>query len=142
MVSTFCVHSYNKTIGYSILTQDMVSTFCVHSYNKTKLLITWYLLSVFTQSIQSVNLSFTPHISSIVSKARSRCAVFLKSFLSRDTKTMLNFFTTYVRPILEFSSSVCSLISSSDINKLENVQKYFTNKIQSCTCLSYHPNSP
>jgi len=79
-------------------------------------------------------------ISAIVSKARSRCAVFLKSFISLDPKTMLKFFTTYVRPIglLEFSSSVWSPISSSDINKLENVQKYITNKMQSGRFRSYH----
>jgi len=69
----------------------------------------------------------------------ARCDVFLKSFISRDTKTMLKFFTNYVRPILEFSSSVWSPITSSDKkNKLENVQKYYINKIQSCTFLSYH----
>jgi len=45
--------------------------------------------------IVNSNLFFTSHISSIVSQARSRCTVFIKSFISRDAKTMLKFFITY-----------------------------------------------
>jgi len=44
------------------------------------------------------SLSFAPHIVTIVSKARARCAVFLKTFVSRDSKTMVKFFIAYVRP--------------------------------------------
>ena len=84
------------------------------------------------------SLSFSPHISTIVSKARARCALFLKTFLSRDSKIMVKFFTCYVRPLLELSSPVWSPITSSNINKLENVQRYFTNLINGCTYLPYH----
>jgi len=44
----------------------------------------------------------------------------------------------YVRPLLEFSSPVWSPISSSNINKLENVQRYFTNRIRGCTYRPYY----
>ena len=82
-------------------------------------------------------LSFSPHIATIASKARARCAIFLKSFISRDMKTMLKFYTTYVRPILEYGSVVWCPVSSKDINILENVQRFFTNKITGCTYLPY-----
>jgi len=46
---------------------------------------------------------------------------------------MLKFVTTYVRPLIEFSTSMFSPISTSDTNKQEKVQKYITNEIQSCS---------
>jgi len=42
--------------------------------------------------------TFTLHINSSISKARSGCAVFLKSFASREKNIMTTFFTIYVRP--------------------------------------------
>ena len=47
------------------------------------------------------------------------------------------FFISYVRPLLEFSSPVWNPISQSDIHALEAVQRYFTNRIPSCTFLPY-----
>src|SRR6266581_9178480 len=47
------------------------------------------------------------------------------------------FFTTYVRPLLEFASPIWSPISQSSINALELVQRFFTNKIPTCTFLPY-----
>ena len=84
------------------------------------------------------SLSFSSHISSIVAKARARCAIFLKRFVSRDPKLMTKFFISYVRPLLEFSSPVWSPISSFEINLLEGVQRYFTSRIRDCTGLPYH----
>ena len=83
------------------------------------------------------SLNFTDHISSIVSKARSHCSVFLKSFVSPDIHIMKKFFVIYVRPILENASEVWNPISQKDINSLENVQRYFSNKIPSCSFLPY-----
>ena len=83
------------------------------------------------------NLLFDKHIDNIVSKARNRCKVFLKYFISRDKDTMLKFFITYVRPILEYGSSIWSPTSSSLIAKIEGVQRFFTNKIPTCTFLPY-----
>src|SRR6266568_6839961 len=48
------------------------------------------------------------------------------------------FFTIYVRPLLEFASPIWSPISISHIKTLESVQRYFTNKIPTCTFLSYN----
>ena len=83
-------------------------------------------------------LTFHQHIAKISLKARSRCILYLKSFISRDPKIMLKFFTTYVRPILEYGSPVWTPINTADIAKLENVQRFFTNKIPGCTFLPYH----
>jgi len=83
------------------------------------------------------SLSFSKHIANIVSKARSRCGVFLKTFISRDKTVMKTFFTTYVRPTLEYCSVIWNPLSQGDINALEGVQRYFTNKIPGCTFLPY-----
>src|SRR6266568_6958368 len=48
------------------------------------------------------------------------------------------FFTIYVRPLLEFASPIWNPISISQIKTLESVQRYFTNKIPTCTFLSYN----
>ena len=50
---------------------------------------------------------------------------------------MLKFYTTFVRPILEYGSCVWSPTSHYDIDRLESVQRFFTNKIPECTFLFY-----
>ena len=83
------------------------------------------------------SLSFSAHISALTSRARARCGVFFKTFISRDKDTMLLFYITYVRPILEYCCVVWGPVSHSQINSIENVQRYFTNKIPGCTFLPY-----
>ena len=84
-----------------------------------------------------VSLSFSSHIAAIVSKARARCGVFFKSFISRDPSTMLKFYVSYIRPILEYCSVVWSPTAIGDIKNIERVQRYFSNKIPGCTYLPY-----
>ncbi len=84
------------------------------------------------------SLSFSQHISQITQKARRRCVLFLKVFVTRDPLTMVKFFVTYVRPLLEYSSPVWSPISVSEVSLLESVQRFFTNKIPGCRFLPYH----
>ena len=83
-------------------------------------------------------LTYRLHISQIIKKARSRCALFLKIFITREPKMMVRFLTSYVRPLLEYGSSVRSPINSLDISRLEGVQRFFTNKVPGCRFLPYH----
>ena len=83
------------------------------------------------------SLSFSTHIRSLASKARSRCAVYFKTFISRDPKTMVQFYITYIRPLLEYCSVAWSPILLRDINIIESVQRYFSNRIPGCTYLPY-----
>jgi len=83
------------------------------------------------------NMSFSRHITIMCAKARVRCSLFFKSFISRDIFTMKLFFITYVRPLLEYASPIWNPISHAQINTIESVQRYFTNKIPTCTFLSY-----
>jgi len=81
--------------------------------------------------------SFNRHILIMCSKARARCAIYFKTFVSRDTYAMKLFFITYVRPLLEFASPIWNPILISQINALESVQRNFTNKIPTCSFLPY-----
>jgi len=50
---------------------------------------------------------------------------------------MITFYTTYIRPLLEYCSVAWSPILSRDINSIEGVQRYFSNRIPRCTYLPY-----
>ena len=81
--------------------------------------------------------SYNRHIYIMCSKARARCAIYFKTFVSRDIFSMKLFFITYVRPLLEFASPLWNPILLSQINAIESVQRYFTNKIPTCSFLPY-----
>ena len=55
--------------------------------------------------IISNNLTFSTHISTIVSKASSKIGLMYRAFSSRDI-FMVSFFKTHVRPILEYNCEV------------------------------------
>jgi len=63
--------------------------------------------------------------------------VFLRTFVGRSERLMSTFFITFVRPLLECGYVVWSLITSTNINKLEAVQRSFFSKINGFKSLSY-----
>ena len=72
------------------------------------------------------DLNFAQHISKIVSKAKSRCSLLLKCFISSDANTLVKAYTVYVRPLLEYNCAIWSPYFKKDINLIESVQRYFT----------------
>ena len=76
------------------------------------------------------DLTFVKHIRSIVSKAKQRIYLIFKTFLCRDIDILTFAYISYVRPILEFSSVVWSPTRLSDIDYIEDVQRYFTKRLQ------------
>ena len=83
------------------------------------------------------NLKFTTHINMTVAKAQSRANLIHKCFISKDPTTLIRAFTTYVRPILEYASSIWSPYLVSAVSKIESVQRTFTKRIRSMRNLSY-----
>jgi len=63
-------------------------------------------------------LTFREHIAKKTVKARSRCVIFLKAFVTRDNTFIKNFFKIYVRPILEYGGVVWAPVSVAGIGKL------------------------
>jgi len=80
------------------------------------------------------NLGFSLHIANIAGKARGRCAVFLRSFVSREPNLMLSFFTLYIRPLLEYGSVVWSPVA---LTMIESIQRHLTKNIVNFQSLSF-----
>ena len=81
--------------------------------------------------------SFKRHISNIITKSFQRAGVFFRGFVSRRLDIARKTFVTYIRPILEYNSSVWNPTITYLIDKIENVQRRFTKRINSISHLSY-----
>ena len=88
--------------------------------------------------ILSSDLSWTPHINKIVTDARKMAAWVLGVFKDRSRQSMLQLYKSMVRCRLEYCSPVWSPSLLSDIQALEDVQRFFTKKIRECKDLDYH----
>ena len=73
----------------------------------------------------------------MVGKAYSRLCVLFKGFASRDAQVLKTAYVSYVRPLLEYASSVWCPHLLKHINAVEKVQKHFTKRIKSLSDLSY-----
>jgi hypothetical protein len=82
-------------------------------------------------------LSYDVHINKIVGKAYSRVGVLFRGFASRNVQVLKHAYITYVRPVLEYASSVWSPHLLKHINAIERVQKQFTRRIPSLSDLTY-----
>jgi len=82
-------------------------------------------------------LRFNKHYRQLVNKAQYRASIIFKSFLSRQPVLLFKAFTVYVRPILEYCSSVWSPVYKSDIELVERVQRGFTKRLRGFKHLTY-----
>ena len=82
-------------------------------------------------------LKFEEYINSIVGRACQRIYLLFRGFVSRDITLLKRAYCTYVRPILEYCTPVWNLFLLKDINKIENVQRYFTRRLFPLSTLSY-----
>ena len=80
----------------------------------------------------SHDLTWSPNIAQIVSNASFCFYRVLKTFSSKNIWTLMKAFVTYVRPKLEYSTSVWSPHLKSNIQSIESVQKVFIRK--ACIC--------
>jgi len=82
-------------------------------------------------------LKFSQHIRLIVNKAFTKSYLIYKCFQSRFPTTLIKAYTVYVRPILEYCSSVWSPYIKKDINLIESVQRRYTKRIPGMYNMSY-----
>ena len=85
----------------------------------------------------SSNCSFDYHISNLCKKCRGINAVILRSFITRDSETMLSVFKSTVLSRLDYGSQLWSPTKICQINKIEKIQKYYTRYIAGMQDLSY-----
>jgi len=83
------------------------------------------------------NLKYDTHINNIIGKAYARVGVLFRCCASRSLHILRQAFITYVRPVLEYASSVWSPYLLKHINAIEKVQKRFTKRVYSLSHLSY-----
>ena len=87
--------------------------------------------------IIDTNLKFQEHINLITKQANQRANLIHRCFLSKDSLNLTRAFKTYVRPLLEYDSSVWTPYNKNLIESIEAVQRSFTKRIPGCQKLSY-----
>ena len=86
----------------------------------------------------TADISWTPHINSIIESARRMSAWSLSVFMDRSETTMLTLLKSMIRSRLEYNSPLWSPSKITDIQALESIQRSFTSKIDTCRNLNYH----
>jgi len=81
--------------------------------------------------------SFIAHIRGMTARARQRSALIFRCFLSRDCANLIRAFRVYIRPLLEYSSTVWSPSTKYLIDDIEGVQRSFTKRLPGYGELSY-----
>ena len=87
--------------------------------------------------IVSSDLSWSAHVNTIASRARSIAAWVLSAFKTRDRTTMLTLYKSLVRSHLEYCCPLWNPHKIGDIEQLESVQRTFTSRIWGVQHLSY-----
>ena len=75
------------------------------------------------------NLKWSSHINHIHSVASHLSYIVLRAFSTKNIWTLLKIYVTYIRPKLEYNSSVWSPYLKKDIKLIESVQKRFTRNV-------------
>ncbi len=84
-----------------------------------------------------VSLRFHDHIRSIVGKAAGFMSNILRSTLCCSSDFMVPIYTTYIRPLIEFSSCIWFTMYVGDLSHLEGIQRRWTRNIDGCCDLEY-----
>ena len=82
-------------------------------------------------------LNFTDHITAIISKAKQRLFLLKKICVSKNSLILILGFKTYILPLLEHCSQVWNPHSSTDVRRIESVQRFFTKKLPGFQGLNY-----
>jgi hypothetical protein len=83
------------------------------------------------------DLKFTKHIKNIVKIAYFKINQLFKVFRSKNRQNLLLAYITYIRPTLEYASSIWSPYLLKDIHVIERVQKFFTRRLLKKLNLNY-----
>ena len=74
-------------------------------------------------------LKFDLHIHGIVQKAHIKAQMIRRCFITHDRCVLLQAFTTYVRPALEYSTCLWSPTYAGLVDEIEAVQRRFTKRL-------------
>lgn len=82
-------------------------------------------------------LSFKDHFDIVTQKAATRANIIFRGLTTNNAKVMVNAYTTYVRPMVEFCPSVAFPVHEKEAGKLEKLQNKVTRLI-SYKCFGYN----
>jgi len=77
------------------------------------------------------------HINQLVAKAKSHTGLLFRCFVTRDMNVLGKAFITYIRPMLEYAFSIWSPTQVGLIDRIQSVERQFTNRISVLQELSY-----
>ena len=83
------------------------------------------------------DMKFSIHIDKMVAKAHRMCGLVFKSFMCRDHVFLRRMFNVFVRPILEYCTTVWSPQGLENIKKIERVQRRFTKRFPGLSDVPY-----
>ena len=86
----------------------------------------------------SDNLKWTPYLNQIKSKASRLCCLILRSFKTNNLETYKTDYNTYIRPIMEYNTSIWTPHLKSEIKLIESVQQKFTKSVCKKLNLSFN----
>ncbi len=82
-------------------------------------------------------LNWSEHIFKITQKSKQTCGWVLSVFHSRDKLVMMTLFKSLIRSRLEYGCEIWNPYLIKDINKIEQIQRSYTNKIENIKHLNY-----
>ena len=88
--------------------------------------------------IVSHDLNFNEHINKITTICMVIMGMLLRTFETREREPMIKMFNSYLRSKLEYCCIVWSPNKQQFINKIEDIQRVFTRKIDGMEGLNYH----
>ena len=110
----------------------VVASCCLISFPTEDWMFFHTFSSLFSSPLPSSldnKLNFDDHIFNIVTNAYQRANLIFCGFTFRYHRLLVCAYTTFVRPLLEYCTSAWSPYLMKDINKIENVQWYFTRRL-------------
>merc|ERR1719319_802946 len=85
----------------------------------------------------SADLTFTKQIDKVTTSCRKLCGWVMRTFRTRNPKVMVTIWKSLLQSKLDYCSQLWSPHLASDINRLEDVQRKYTAKIQGMETLNY-----
>ena len=75
-------------------------------------------------------MTFNENIEIMVKRGKRMAGWVLRTFQTRDKDVMLTLFKALIRPFIEYGCQVWNPHNIGEINKLENIQRAFTRRIE------------
>ena len=87
--------------------------------------------------IVNKNLKPSDHINNITKKANALLGQYYRTFSCKDRNTVMKMYTNFVRPLVEYSTTVWSPCTNGNIEKIEKIQRRATRMISGIGKKSY-----